>query len=253
MGLFGDGGNFLNALDPGGLFLSKKKANPFDAIQTPQFKDLPAYTPGGENAYVTEQKKNLANMQGPTKLGQESVAQGPKSLAQFDMLRGALKDEAQQQGSRAQDAINRRFASIGALNSGSAIKAGQEAERQSNQDLQKQLASIGAQEAGQLQQQQFAKEEAVAQRNAGREQFNASQDFQDKVFRFDSGTKLAQLDLAFKGQDLQQWQAAFQKAQAENDNMINLFNAQLSKTSAAQPKKGLVGGIISDIGSLGDR
>ncbi len=249
MGLFGGSlGDTLGNLPMVGSYLGTPKKSPFADIKLPTLKDLPTYNPAGENSYVTEQKKNLANMQGPQSLKAEGVSDAPKSLAQFDMLRGALKDEAQQGASRAQDAINRRFASIGALNSGSAIKAGQEASRQSNEDLTKQLASIGAQEAGQIGQQQFAKQEAVAQRNAQREQFNASQDFQDKVFRFDSGTKLAQLDLAFKGQDLQQYMAQFQKAQAENDNLINSFNLELSKTSASQPKKGLIGGIFQDLG-----
>jgi len=251
MGLFGgDLGNFLGNVPIVGGVLGNKKQNPFEQIGAPQLKDLPSYKPGGENAFISQQKAALAGMQGPQSLKAESAGQGPQSLAQFDMLRGALKDESQQASARAQDAINRRFASIGALNSGSAIKAAQEADRAANQDLQKQLAGIGAQEAGQLQQQQFAREESVAQRNAAREQFNASQAFQDKVFKFDSGTKLAQLDLAFKDQDLKQYMADFQKAQAENDNLINQFNLQLSKTSASQPKKGLIGGILSDIGGI---
>lgn len=148
----------------------------------------------------------------------------------FDYQRKRVEQGANAAGQQQQEALQRRFAAMGNLNSGASIKA----QQQTAQEVQKQkdtaLEGIGAQEAQYNQakqeaqtQREFAAQEAEKQRGfAGGESekeraFRSSQAdidraFQDKVFQFDKSNKLAQLDLA-KGQfDLDKMSTEFNKA-----------------------------------------
>lgn len=220
----GRAGGFL-----GGMF--GKKQNPYGNLQTPQ---LNAIQGPKQNEKVDAIRRRLDTMQGPQMLQKESAPQGP--LPQFEALRQNLRDEAQSAGQQQSDALKRRFAAMGALNSGAAIKAEQQGNEAIQKQLNKELSNIGFQEA----QQQFQKEEAIAGRNAQRDIYNADADFKDKVFRLESGSKLAQLDLAFDQQDLA-------RQVAENDRIINQFNSELSTITAKKPKKGLIGSTFEDI------
>lgn len=248
MGLFDDIGKGLeksaritgeSILNP--LF-GKPGVRPQDLLNVPGLKGAPGYQ---ENDFVKQQREQLRAMKGPEGLKMEAASQAPTSLPQFEYARRGIQDEANQAEQRQSEAMKRRFASLGALSSGEAIKAEQLARQDVQKAAQKQLGDIGAAEAAQIAQQQMAKEEAVNQRNAQREIYNADAQFKDKIFRFDSESKLAQLDLAFN-------QDALQRANFENDKLINEFNLQLSKIAAQKKKPGLLGGLFGESGLLGD-
>ena len=244
MGFFDNPGQALETAFPilkmnNSLFQGfKKGGNPFSGMDAPKLQDIPQGAQ--EDKRTMELRGQLANMPGPKMLSQEESKSVGNSLPQFEAVRQSLRDEASQAKQQQNDAIKRRYASLGALNSGAAIKQEQLANESIDRNIQNQLRNLGAQEAAQLGQQQFSRDEAVAARNAQREIYNADKEFQDRVFRFDAGSKLSQLDLAFD-------QASLARAVAQNDKLINEFNGQLSLGQAKMPKKGLLGGISSDI------
>lgn len=147
------------------------------------------------------------------KLQKESMPgfTGPSApMQQFDVARNRAKQGAQTAAQQGTEAMNRRFAAMGSLNSGAAIKAVQNVQDSANQQEQNAMNQIGAQE----EQVRFdvdqanlnrdlQRQESSAQRNFQRELKNQDQAFQDKVFSFDSGSKLAQMDIAISNAALE--------------------------------------------------
>lgn len=184
---------------------------------------------------------------------QAKKIQGP--LPEYDYLRNKANEQINQASSAAQDAIQRRFASMGALNSGAAIKSQQL--QQENTDKQKAdtLQGIGFQEAQArraleneeaqkeyqsqeaLKGRKFSADEAslgrrfsadqakqarnfeaqqqVLQRNMQREFFNADQQFKNDVFKFESGTKIQGLEQAWQQFELDKENTDYNKEQNE--------------------------------------
>lgn len=130
--------------------------------------------------------------------------------------------QAQQGG----DALKRRFASLGGLNSGAAIKAQQLNDDNAMQAKESAVAGINATQAQDeanrdmrreetQQAQSFQSGEAQKARDFTKAHNDMDRQFQEKVFAADQGSKLRQLDLADKT-------FAFQKDQAGFENQIKL-------------------------------
>jgi hypothetical protein len=117
-----------------------------------------------------------------------------------------------------QDALKRRFAALGGLNSGAAIKQQQLLQERSQQQREEAIQGIDAAEADRdLQQREaqtqreFTGAEAEKQRGFQREQAGIDRGFQDRMFNFDKESKLKQMDLAFKQFKLQKDESEFNK------------------------------------------
>lgn len=128
---------------------------------------------------------------------------GPSApLEQFNVARDRAKQSAGAAAVQGGDAINRRFAAMGNLNSGAALKAAENVRNEAAAQEQNALAQINAQEQAvrfDVDQanlnRDLQRQENVAQRNFQRDLKNLDQAFQEKVFSFDSQSKLAQLDI----------------------------------------------------------
>lgn len=122
----------------------------------------------------------------------------------------ATRIKANAQGG--QEALKRRFAAAGNLNSGAAVKAQQMAENEANRQIEDANKSIDVNEA----QQNYQQGEAQKQRDFQAGQANIDRGFQEKVFNFDSKSKLRQLDLADKDFELRKDESKFNKMVAQD-------------------------------------
>lgn len=143
------------------------------------------------------------------------------------------------------DALKRRFASMGNMNSGAAVKSEQLARDQANQQKEEAIAGVNAAESQDIAQKQemqanrdfqsneakmgrdFQSTEAQKARTFQKGESDMDRAFQDKVFQFDSNSKLRQLDLADK-------QFALGKDESE-------FNKRVARRTLGQ-QGGLLGG-----------
>lgn len=128
------------------------------------------------------------------------AATGP--LQEFESVRQAMGSRANAAKQGNLEAMQRRFAATGSLNSGAAIKSQQVASEASDRAAADQMSGVDMQEATERQRrnelgaaQDMQREDAVNQRNFQREMTNASMAMQDKMSKFDAQSKLSQLDL----------------------------------------------------------
>lgn len=158
---------------------------------------------------IDDLRTNLNAMPAAPKLQAEVVpgARAPLSgpLPEFAKVRENAVNQAGVNTSGQVDSLRRRFAALGGLNSGAAIQAQGQVEEQGAQRKEAAGAQVDFQEAQERQRRNEAMEardiatsEASRGRNFARETANADMDFKDRVFRFDSGSKLAQLDLMWE-------------------------------------------------------
>jgi hypothetical protein len=116
-----------------------------------------------------------------------------------------------------QDALKRRFAALGGLNSGAAIKQQQLLQERSQQQREEAIQGIDAAEADRHENQvnrDFQAGEAEKQRGFQREQAGIDRGFQDKVFSFEKESKLKQLDLAAQQFSFDKEQTLFNRKMA---------------------------------------
>lgn len=185
-------------------------------------------------------RKRLGDMQsaldqdkGTAPLAKEAGGYKAKSFAgsmpEFDFQRKKANEQIAASASQNQDALTRRFARFGGgLQSGAFVKQAQQADEQAAQQRAQSMEAIGAQEAQARRalereeaQKEFQSSEAIAGRNAQREQFNADLSFRDRVFKFDSGSKLAALDMQGIGMDQQEQQFREQMALQKSESDFN--------------------------------
>lgn len=137
-------------------------------------------------------------------------------LAEFDLMRKQVAQRATAERQTQGDALKRRFASLGALNSGAALKAQMLADEQGSRAQEEAIQGVNMAEQGERARRQeiadnraFQSSEAARARNAQRElynadmdfkgqSFNADNDFRARVFNAEQDTKLKQLDLMQK-------------------------------------------------------
>lgn len=122
----------------------------------------------------------------------------------YDYLRQRIGQQSQSAAQQQQDALQRRFASLGALNSGASIKQQQLAQQQADESKADQLAGIDAQEA----QENFQRQEVERQRQFQTQERQGSQDFagQQAAIQRQYGTQER-----LGGQDFGAAQAALQR------------------------------------------
>ncbi len=191
--------------------------------------------PGAPQNYINGPESQPASALADTLSGIQSNLKAPTALSaytakdmsttdlpQYDIAR---TQENQSLNSTAQgnsDAMQRRFAAMGNLNSGAYIKASQVGDQQANEAKANAMAGINMQEAGartSLQQNEANKE---FQSGESTKQFNAGQSNQFQQFNANLGSenasKVSSLDLAYKSAQQQaaddQYQAAMNGYQA---------------------------------------
>lgn len=188
-------------------------------------------------------KKRMAGLQqdlnqvgAPKMLGAEGPTyQARQNLPQFNAIRNRVSNQANAAGQTAQDALARRYAAMGAGNSGAFIKQQQQLLQDTEDRKQDALAQVDDQEKQALESEynkEFQSAEAAKGRDLQRQQYNSDIDFRDKVFRFDSKSKLAQLEMAF--------------TQAERDAQDQQFNKEMERYQARHS-----GGLLGAGGILG--
>lgn len=198
----------------------------------------PGFNGGGFNPNDPRFKSKVGLPQmpkGQVKLGANPSMQG--AFGQYagqlgsinDRLKSQVMQNARQQAGAGTDAIARRMAASGGLNSGAfmkmdqqqrdaAFKGGQEQAAQLDTQMQDQLASAGYNAAN-----------AQFQADLDRNKTQADLDFRQKVFNFEAGSKMKDLDNADRQFNL---------------DLVNTdFNRRLAQFESAQnqPKKGLLG------------
>lgn len=157
-------------------------------------------------------------------------------LPQFDKARDLTSQSLNSQQQSTSDAMQRRFAAMGNLNSGAYIKAAQVGDQQANESRANALAGIGIQEANTrtgLQQQEAQKE---FQSGESTKQFNAGQSNQFQQWStglgVENASKVAQLDLSYK--------------QAQQQEADDLYQANMNAYQAKHS-----GGLLGSGGILG--
>lgn len=141
-------------------------------------------------------------------------------LPQYDTARNIESQSLNSAQQSESDAMQRRFAGMGNLNSGAYIKSAQIADQKANENRANAISGINMQEANTrtgLQQNEANKE---FQSGESTKQFNAGQGNQYRQFQAENASKVAQLDLAYKSSEQQaaddQYQAAMNAYQARH-------------------------------------
>lgn len=144
---------------------------------------------------------------------------GSASMARrFNQMRERVTNQSNVGVSTAADAMKRRFAAMGASNSGAQIKAEQQLLNQAERDKADQMAQVDIAESEALQNQDLAQ---------------ADMDFKNKVFSFDKASKMHELDLAERQQQI---------ASAQEE-----YNAQLNEFLNRPQKKGFLSNMLDGV------
>jgi hypothetical protein len=144
------------------------------------------------------------------------------SLPEFEAARNRVTSQFAGEKTSGNDAIERRFASLGALNSGAAIKQTDNFQNKLREQESQALGDLNAQEAGQL---ATMNDERKFQVDAA----NRDMAFKNKVFSFERGSKMYELDLA--------------ERQFQEDRRSTDFNKRLAEMEAGRDP-GLLGGRV---------
>ncbi|HYE72381.1 MAG TPA: hypothetical protein VEF04_03585 [Blastocatellia bacterium] len=163
----------------------------------PVYGGRPEFKPGAATAGITAPTLNLG-----TKYTAKSNA-GP--LPEFEAIRNDARNAASGQKSTAMNALERRFAAMGNLNSGAYVKQMQNLDDRYNQDAYKSMNEINFQEAQQRR--------AMQDKESDRE-FQSGEAFNNRQFQagqneFDNQTKLRSLDLALHNANMESADSKF--------------------------------------------
>jgi len=145
------------------------------------------------------------------------------SLPEFEAARRRMTEQFSSEKQGGNDAIQRRFASMGALNSGAAIKQQQVFQDKLREQQANALGDLGAQEAGQLANMNDERKFQI-------DVMNRDNAFKQKVFSFERASKLKELDLA--------------KKQFQMDWESTEFNKRLADLEAGRKPPGMLAGIF---------
>jgi hypothetical protein len=186
--------------------------------------------------------------------------------SQFDVARKKAEQQSRSALQEQQEALKRRFASLGATSSGAAIKQQQIAAEKSQEQLQGAQEAIGAAETAENLRRSDIKEEREFQRGMAEEGRKFAIAEREAGQSFQAGQTQRQMDFQQKVQDWSQSQAgkefdlAF--AQFEQDKEATDYNKRLQSLIAGkdlglgseQMEKLLgSGGTAKDIGSILDQ
>lgn len=147
---------------------------------------------------------------------------GPSGSSSLDRRYNALKEQVKNQGATAvqgaNDQIQRKFSAMGASGSGAELKLLQEAQDNAQKQTNDAMLGVEAQYQGEL---------------SNRDLQQADMDFKQRVFNFDRGSKMHELDLSERQQQI--------------DSVNTDFNKQMAQYMAQPPKQGLLSNMLGGI------
>lgn len=156
---------------------------------------------------------------------------------QYDIARKRAEQQSRGALQSQQDALKRRFASLGAASSGAAIKQEQLAAEKSQEQLQTTQEAIGAQEAAEKQKRADIQEERTFQKGLAEEGRKFAIAEREAAQTFQAGQSQKQMDFQKGIQEWSQSQAGkeFDLAlqQFEQDRGTTEFNKRLAALQAA--------------------
>lgn len=174
-------------------------------------------------------QQRLDAIQAPTLLTLEdpnkAYTQSDASKALNTSAQNNLKSTLSQGRSQAQDALQRRLAALGNLNSGAGMKQIENLDADTARTEADATLNLNSQQAQAEEAKSFQASQAAQGRNYSREQYNAGLGFQFGQFQFDAQSKLAQLDLANKQLDLSGQQFDWQKQIDEYNKKLGAYQA----------------------------
>ena len=170
-------------------------------------------------------------------LNQPPQGQPSNQPDQFEILRRRARQRANTQGQQQQEALKRRFASIGRLNSGAAIKTGQIAAQQAARQGEETAQNIDVAEARENQRRRELQQGRDFQAGETQKQRDFASTEAGKGREFQTGILTQQQDFAGgeaqKNRDFQQALAdkEFQAQAAQNflQNQINLGELAIAR------------------------
>jgi hypothetical protein len=159
-------------------------------------------------------------------------ARSTQNLPGMAAMKERINNQVGAGAQTSQNALARRAAVIGGGTGGAIIKQ----QEMINQNAEDQKMAANNELDFQTQQNELQKEfqsqEAQKQNSLAREQYNADAEFKDKVFKFDSKSKLAQIELQF--------------TQSERDAQDQQFNKEMAQYQTSKQ-----GGLLGAGGLLG--
>ena len=191
----------------------KKMEGPEDAIKRKQTAMLTQ-----RRGNVQGLRDKLTAMKGPDPMALEKAPEmGDFKSAGYDALRARTESRIRGGQQEAGDAMARRFASIGSLNSGAAIKAQANQDQAFVREREEQLQEVDFQENQQATGRFDAAREQSNARNLSREMSNADRAFQTEVFKFQAGSSLEQMDMAIDELEENLGNSSFNRQVARHD------------------------------------
>lgn len=158
----------------------------------------------------------------------------------FQLQRDRMSQDLNKSRQGTFDALQRRFASMGGGASGARLKIEQQASEASDRQMRDAMSEIdSAEELAQAERDAASvdREANVAlqqgQLDQQRNLAQADQNFRTKVFSFERGSKLHELDLAERQQKI--------------DQVTTKFNSQIAAQMARPPKEGMLSGLLGGI------
>lgn len=149
----------------------------------------------------------------------------------------SMKEQMGQQANAAHDQANqdltRKFAAMGSAGSGAHIKLQQQADQQGEEQRQRSMNELNIAEETETAQRDDARQMAQAQMDQQLNIAQADTNFKQKVFNFESGSKLHELDMAERQQQI--------------DANSTEFNKRMAEQMAKPPKQGLFSSLFDGI------
>ena len=155
-------------------------------------------------------------------------APAPSAAGAFTQQRQRLTQRFNQQGQEQDEAMKRKMAQLGNLNSGAAMKIQQQGQDQITQQREEAIGNLDSQQA----QQQTQLDEAQRMRDFQGGQFDRNLELQRDAFNVDRETKLGGLDVARKEMDLKRMEQEFNLAVAGIGHGYGLDLTQYLPTTA---------------------
>lgn len=172
------------------------------------------------------------------------MADVKQTIPEFELLKQKATQRARIAGQEASGAIKRRFAALGGLQTGAAIKAQSIAQEKARRGGEEQVQQLGLAEVAEATRRGERAEELGLRKEAfgfQKEEAAKGHEFQEKAFEFGKETKLQELKIAERELSLNEDIASFNKmiAEAELGRPTDIFGQLLGPKFSSSNQFGL--------------
>jgi hypothetical protein len=147
----------------------------------------------------------------------------------YQLQRERTGQDFNAQQDKSADAIKRKFASLGSSGSGAQLKIQEQSMAESQAQKQQAMEGIDTNQAAEQEQRDMQQGQMDQQMNLAQADMN----FKNKVFSFEKGSKMHELDLAERS--------------AQQDAATTEFNKRMSEYESRPKTKGLIGSLVGDL------